>query len=80
MTVKHMGRRFLIFVVILGLTAGAAFWAFRNVGRWLVDPDDLEHARAIVVLSGSTPFRAMESCGNLPPGLGAGSVAIAGRN
>ncbi len=59
MTVKHMGRRFLIFVVILGLTAGAAFWALRNVGRWLVDPDDLEHARAIVVLSGSTPFRAM---------------------
>ena len=38
MTVKHIGRRFLIFVVILGFMAGATFWTFRNVGRWLVRP------------------------------------------
>jgi uncharacterized SAM-binding protein YcdF (DUF218 family) len=60
MTVKHIGRRLLILLVILALMAGAAFWAFRNVGRWLVDPDALQHARAIVVLSGNAPFRAME--------------------
>jgi len=46
---------------MLALAAGAAFWGFRNVGRWLVDADPLQHARAIVVLSGRTPYRAMEA-------------------
>ena len=46
---------------MLALMAGAAFWTFRNVGRWLVAPDALQHARAIVVLSGRIPFRAMEA-------------------
>ena len=41
--------------------AGAGFWAFRHVGRWLVAPDALQHARAIVVLSGKVPYRAMEA-------------------
>ncbi|HXW14377.1 MAG TPA: YdcF family protein [Terriglobia bacterium] len=61
MTVKRVGRRLSIFLVILALMAGAAFLAFRNVGRWLVDPDALQHARAIVVLSGNSPFRVMEA-------------------
>jgi len=38
-----------------------AFWALRNVGRWLVVDDALQPARAIVVLSGLTPYRAMEA-------------------
>ena len=61
MTVKRIGRRLLILLVILAFMAGAAFWAFRHVGRWLVDPDALQHAPAIVVLSGNSPFRAMEA-------------------
>jgi len=61
MTVKGVGRRLLILLVMLALMAGAAFWAFLKVGRWLVDPDPLQHARAIVVLSGRIPFRAMEA-------------------
>ena len=61
MTVKRIGRRLLILLVMLALMAGAAFWAFRKVGRWLVAPDALQHARAIVVLSGRIPFRAMEA-------------------
>lgn len=61
MTVKRMGRRLLILMVMLALMAGAAFWAFRKVGPWLVDPDSLQHARAIVVLSGRMPYRAMEA-------------------
>lgn len=56
-----MGRRLLILMVMVTLMAGAAFWAFRKVGRWLVDPDPLQHARAIVVLSGRLPYRAMEA-------------------
>src|ERR1017187_4284390 len=59
--VKRMRRRLLILMVMLALMAGAAFWAFRKVGRWLVDPDPLQHARAIVVLSGRLPYRAMEA-------------------
>jgi uncharacterized SAM-binding protein YcdF (DUF218 family) len=61
MTVKRVGRRLLVLLVILALIAWAALWAVRNVGRWLVAPDALQHARAIVVLSGKLPFRAMEA-------------------
>jgi uncharacterized SAM-binding protein YcdF (DUF218 family) len=61
MTVKRIGRRLLILLVVLALMCGAAFWAFRNVGRWLVRPDPLQPARAVVVLSGRTPFRALEA-------------------
>ena len=61
MTVKRLGRRWLTLLVMLVLIAGIAYWAFRNVGRWLVAPDALQHARAIVVLSGRIPFRAMEA-------------------
>jgi len=43
------------------LTVIAAFWAFRNVGRWLVAQVTLQHARAIVVLSWRVPFRAVEA-------------------
>jgi uncharacterized SAM-binding protein YcdF (DUF218 family) len=61
MTFKRIGQRLLILLAVLALIAGAGFWALRNVGRWLVVPDALEHARAIVVLSGRMPFRAMQA-------------------
>jgi uncharacterized SAM-binding protein YcdF (DUF218 family) len=35
--------------------------AFRCAGRWLVTADALEPARAVVVLGGQVPFRAMEA-------------------
>jgi uncharacterized SAM-binding protein YcdF (DUF218 family) len=61
MTIKRVRRRLLIVLGVLTFLTGTAFWAFRNVGRWLVIDDTLEPARAIVVLSGLTPFRAMEA-------------------
>jgi uncharacterized SAM-binding protein YcdF (DUF218 family) len=41
------------------LLAALGGWGFSNVGRWLVIADPLQQARAIVVLSGGAPFRAM---------------------
>jgi uncharacterized SAM-binding protein YcdF (DUF218 family) len=54
-------RRLLIVLAVLAVLTGAAFWAFRKVGRWLVVDDNLQPARAIVVLSGLVPYRAMEA-------------------
>lgn len=56
-----MGRRFRILLAILALLVAASFGAFRNLGLWLVRPDPPRSARAIVVLSGRAPFRAMEA-------------------
>lgn len=61
MSVKRVGRRLLNVLVVLAVLTGVAFWALRNVGRWLVVNDTLQPARAIVVLSGLVPFRAMEA-------------------
>ena len=61
MALKSLGRRLLVLLVLLAIMAGAGFWAFLHVGRWLVAPDALQHARAIVVLSGKVPYRAMEA-------------------
>lgn len=61
MTAKHIRPRLLIALAILALFAGVASWAFRNIGRWLVAPDNLQHAQAIVVLSRRVPFRAVEA-------------------
>jgi len=61
MSIKGAGRRLLIVLVVLAVLTGATFWAFRNVGRWLVVEDALQPARAIVVLNGLIPYRAMEA-------------------
>jgi uncharacterized SAM-binding protein YcdF (DUF218 family) len=61
MTVKRVGRRLLIVLVVLTFLAGGACWALRNVGRWLIVNDPLQPARAIVVLNGLLPYRAMEA-------------------
>jgi len=39
----------------------AGEYVFRHVGRWLVVEDTLEKSGAIVVLSGSSPYRALEA-------------------
>ncbi len=61
MAFRRLGRRVLLLLATLAIFASAGYWAFRHVGRWLVRPDDLQHARAIVVLSGKIPYRAMEA-------------------
>ena len=61
MGVKRVRRLALASLVVLGFLAAATVWAFRNLGRWLVVDDTLQPARAIVVLSGLIPFRAMEA-------------------
>jgi hypothetical protein len=61
MTIGSVGRRLLVILTVVAVFAAAAVWAFRNVGRWLVIQDNLQPARAIVVLSGRMPFRAVEA-------------------
>ena len=46
-------------MLVVFVLTGVVYWAFRNVGSWLVVADPLKRARAIVVLSGGAPFRAM---------------------
>jgi uncharacterized SAM-binding protein YcdF (DUF218 family) len=46
---------------ILALLLLAAVEVFRGLGSWLVKEDPLEPADAIVVLSGSMPYRAVEA-------------------
>ena len=48
---------FLVLAIVVGLSAVG----IGGVGHWLVVADSLEHAEAIVVLSGHLPFRAMEA-------------------
>lgn len=59
-TSTRRGRhRAVIWVLVVALLAIGATLAFRGIGRWLVVQDALESADAIVVLSGSMPYRAM---------------------
>ena len=57
---KQRFARAVLFAVIIGLVAGAAF-GFLGIGRWLVVEDPLDKAQAIVVLSGGMPIRAREA-------------------
>ena len=61
MTFKRISRGLLITLLVLAILACAGIGAFYKVGRWLVDPDPLQRAQAIVVLSGKSPFRAMQA-------------------
>ena len=53
-------RRWIIFAALCSLIA-LALVAFFGVGRWLVVEDPIAKARAIVVLSGRMPVRALEA-------------------
>jgi uncharacterized SAM-binding protein YcdF (DUF218 family) len=51
----------LIAGAVLVAMFGAAVFAFRHAGRWLIRESALSHADAILVLSGSMPYRAEEA-------------------
>jgi uncharacterized SAM-binding protein YcdF (DUF218 family) len=52
-------RCLLFLMLLLAVLTGLEYWAFRRIGGWLVIEDPLQHARAVVVLSGGAPFRAL---------------------
>ena len=54
-------RRAVFLLVVLGAIAVLLPWGASGLGHWLVVADPLEPARAVVVLSGRVPFRAMEA-------------------
>jgi DUF218 domain len=53
---KSQRRRPVLVLLLLLLIL--AIFAVRNLGHWLIKQDALEHADAIVVLSGGLPYRA----------------------
>ncbi len=54
-------RRALVPLLLLVLVGVLVSWGVSGLAHWLVVADPLEHARAIVVLDGHLPFRAMEA-------------------
>jgi uncharacterized SAM-binding protein YcdF (DUF218 family) len=54
-------RRALVLMVALGLVVVFVPLGVSQLGYWLVVADPLQPARAVVVLSGRVPFRAMEA-------------------
>lgn len=54
-------RRPWIAAAVLLILALASVMVFRGIGRWLVVQDALDRSDAIVVLSGSMPYRAIEA-------------------
>lgn len=59
-TVVPRHRRRFVLTAIACLFLAVAFVMFFGVGRWLVVEDPLANARAIAVLSGRMPLRALE--------------------
>src|SRR5437016_7977561 len=59
--VRQRKRRSIILTAIASSLVVLALVAFFGVGRWLVVEDPLAKARAIVVLSGGMPVRALEA-------------------
>lgn len=55
------GRRWIIYICVLGAITAACAWTFLHLGEWLIVQDPLAPAHAIVVLSGSMPSRAIEA-------------------
>ncbi len=62
-------RRGLVLGTLLGIVAVLLPWGVSGLGQWLVEADPLEPAKAIVVLSGRVPFRAMEAAAIYREGL-----------
>jgi uncharacterized SAM-binding protein YcdF (DUF218 family) len=54
-------RRALFLLALFGLVGAMALLGVSRLGYWLVVADPLEPARAIVVLGGPLPFRAIEA-------------------
>ena len=62
-------RRALVLGALLGIVAVLLPWGASGIGPWLVVADPLEPAKAIVVLNGRLPFRAMEAASIYREGL-----------
>ncbi len=58
---RERAKRALVLALVAVLIAILAPWGVRGLGHWLVVANPLEPARAIVVLGGRVPFRAMEA-------------------
>jgi uncharacterized SAM-binding protein YcdF (DUF218 family) len=58
---SFLGRRIRLSLLIFFAIVFVGIAAFRGAGRWLVRPDTLAHADAIVILSGGMPYRAEEA-------------------
>ncbi len=58
---RNHARRFVAVLGILVVIVVGAIYAFRHAGRWLIHENALSHADAILVLSGSMPYRAEEA-------------------
>src|SRR5712692_2289684 len=54
-------RRRILWLLVITFLLAAIVTAYRAAGGWLVVEDPLEHADAIVVLSGRLPYRAIEA-------------------
>jgi uncharacterized SAM-binding protein YcdF (DUF218 family) len=62
-------RRALVLGALLGAGTVLLWRSASGVGEWLMVEDPLEPATAVVVLSGRTPFRAMEAASIYRQGL-----------
>ena len=58
MPTRTLATRLAIVALII---FGCSIFAFRRAGRWLVREDSVSHADAILVLSGSMPYRVEEA-------------------
>jgi len=54
-------HRLFLWVVAVELAVTLIPWGIIKLGQWIVIEDPLQPARAIVVLSGHVPYRAMEA-------------------
>lgn len=61
MPTRTHAMRLTIVALIIFLILGCVVFAFRHAGRWLVREDPLARADAILVLSGSMPYRVEEA-------------------
>lgn len=66
---RRWALRALVLLAVLAAGAALLPWAASGLGQWLVVADPLEPARAIVVLDGRVPFRAMEAASLYRDGL-----------
>ncbi len=67
--VPRWARKTLVVGVLLVGVAVLLPWGASEIGQWLVVADPLEPAKAVVVLSGRVPFRAMEAASIYRDGL-----------
>ena len=66
---RRRGQVLVVFLLVMLLAAAVVAYGIRELGRWLMVEDPLQSARAIVVLGGHAPFRAMEAAAIYKQGL-----------